>query len=130
MARLLLILAFVAVIFWVFTVVDCAVQPVVRHRGVSKPVWMLIVIILPVIGGVLWFTLGRIPAGSPAVRAPDDDPEFLRGLSTTGGAGTADTRARAEQEKRIRQLEQELSKLDDDDDKKHGDKHGSGPRGR
>ena len=50
MARLLLILALVATAFWVYTIVDCAVQPATRHRGVSKPAWLVIVILLgPVI---------------------------------------------------------------------------------
>lgn len=104
MARLLLILALVATAFWVYTIVDCAVQPATRHRGVSKPAWMVIVILLPVLGGVLWFVIGRGRAGGPVIRrAPDDDPEFLGGLSA---------RARADQDERIRRLEEELAQLD------------------
>ena len=59
MARLLLIVALVAVAFWVYSIVDCAVQPPTRHRGVSKPIWLLIVIVFPVLGGILWFVIGR-----------------------------------------------------------------------
>lgn len=104
MARLLLILALVAIAFWVYTIVDCAVQPAARHRGVSKPAWMVIVILVPVLGGILWFLIGRGRAGRPVVRrAPDDDPEFLGGLSA---------RARADQDERIRRLEEELAQLD------------------
>ena len=104
MARLLLILALVATAFWVYTIVDCAVQPATRHRGVSKPAWMVIVILLPVLGGILWFVIGRGRAGGPVLRrAPDDDPEFLGGLSA---------RARADQDERIRRLEEELAQLD------------------
>ncbi len=50
---MLLILALVATAFWVYTIVDCAVQPPTRHRGVSKPLWIVIVLVLPVIGGVV-----------------------------------------------------------------------------
>lgn len=104
MARLLLILALVATAFWVYTIVDCAVQPATRHRGVSKPAWTVIVILLPVLGGILWFVIGRGRAGGPVIRrAPDDDPEFLGGLSA---------RARADQDERIRRLEEELAQLD------------------
>lgn len=104
MARLLLILALVATAFWVYTIVDCAVQPATRHRGVSKPAWMVIVILLPVLGGILWFVIGRGRSGRVSVvRAPDDDPEFLGGLSA---------RARADQDERIRRLEEELAQLD------------------
>ncbi|GAA5025832.1 PLD nuclease N-terminal domain-containing protein [Microbacterium fluvii] len=106
MPRVLLILALVATAFWVYTVVDCAVQPPTRHRGVSKPVWILIVVLLPVLGGILWFAVGRARASSLRVGlAPDDDPEFLGSI-----------RAKADQDERIRKLEEELARLDAEDD--------------
>ncbi|MDE0546153.1 PLDc N-terminal domain-containing protein [Microbacterium sp. C7(2022)] len=106
MPRVLLILALVATAFWVFTIVDCAVQPPARHRGVSKPVWILIVVLLPVLGGLLWFAVGRMRAATIAARrAPDDDPEFLGRLGST-----------SEQDERIRRLEEELAQLDSEDD--------------
>ncbi len=106
MPRVLLILALVATAFWVFTIVDCAVQPPTRHRGVSKPVWVLIVILLPVLGGILWLAVGRSRRVSRLVaRAPDDDPEFL------GRIGTV-----SDQDERIRRLEEELAQLDAEDD--------------
>ena len=102
MPRVLLIMALVATAFWVFTIVDCAVQPPTRHRGVSKPIWILIVVLLPVLGGVLWLIVGRGRASSVASRrAPDDDPEFL------GRIGTI-----SDQDERIRRLEEELAQLD------------------
>ena len=106
MARGLLILALVATVFWVFTIIDCAVQPPIRHRGVSKPVWVLIVVVFPVLGGILWLTVGRV-RGSVAVlrRAPDDDPEFLGTLGSI-----------SDQDERIRRLEEELAALDSEDD--------------
>lgn len=108
MARLLLILALVATAFWVYTIVDCAVQPATRHRGVSKPAWLVIVILLPVLGGILWFIVGRGRTSQQAARrAPDDDPEFLGGLSA---------HARADQDERIRRLEEELAQLDSEAD--------------
>lgn len=105
--KLLIIGSVVAVLFWVVSIVDCAVQPAVRHRGVPKWAWVLIVVLIPVIGGVLWFTIGRYPAGQvdiPRPVAPDDDPVFLRGMS------------RSEQDERIRRLEEELARLDDETD--------------
>ena len=106
MVRVLLILALVATAFWVFTIVDCALQPATRHRGVSKPVWVLIVVLLPVLGGLLWLAIGRSRKTSRLVaRAPDDDPEFL------GRIGTI-----SDQDERIRRLEEELAQLDAEDD--------------
>ena len=106
MPRVLLILALVATAFWVFTIVDCAVQPPSRHRGVSKPIWILIVVLLPVLGGLLWLAVGRMRKASiRARRAPDDDPEFLGTLA-----------AKSDQDERIRRLEEELALLDAEDD--------------
>ncbi|KRB36430.1 PLD nuclease N-terminal domain-containing protein [Microbacterium sp. Root180] len=106
MTRALLILALVATAFWVYTIVDCAVQPATRHRGVSKPVWILIVILIPVLGGLLWLIVGRTRGSARAARrAPDDDPEFL------GRIG-----AISDQDERIRRLEEELAQLDAEGD--------------
>lgn len=106
MTRALLILALVATAFWVYTIVDCAVQPPTRHRGVSKPVWILIVVLIPVLGGLLWLIVGRTRRSAiTARRAPDDDPEFL------GRIGTI-----SDQDERIRRLEEELAQLDAEDD--------------
>ncbi|GAA4780468.1 PLD nuclease N-terminal domain-containing protein [Microbacterium gilvum] len=121
MARLLIVLAVAAVVFWVFSIVDCAVQPAARHRGVAKSTWILIVVLIPVLGGVLWFIVGRSrPGGASAGPvAPDDDPTFL------GSIGRI-----SDQDERIRQLEEELAKLDaeepsdttgDDEKKDDGD---------
>lgn len=107
MARSLIVGGFLAVIFWVFSIVDVAAQPAARHRGVSKTIWVLIVVLLPVLGGILWFALGRRRKGdTPTIRslAPDDDPESLRRMST------------AETDARIRKLEEELARLDDEAD--------------
>jgi len=105
-ARALVIGALVAAAFWVYSVVDCAVQAPTRHRGVGKPAWIAIVVLLPVLGGILWFTVGRARASSlKAPRAPDDDPEFL------GSIGSI-----SDQDERIRRLEEELALLDAEDD--------------
>lgn len=115
MARALIIGGFLAVVFWIFSIVDCAVQPATRHRGVSKRAWLLIVVLLPVIGGILWFVIGRSRRGGSGGRrtlAPDDDPQFLQRIAE-------EERARISQEeadRRIRQLEEELARLESEDD--------------
>jgi len=48
-ARLWFILVLAALVFWVYSIVDCAMQPPTRHRGVGKVWWMLIVLLLPVV---------------------------------------------------------------------------------
>lgn len=102
--RILLPLALLLIAFWVYSIVDCALQPPTRHRGVSKPVWLLIVVLLPVVGGVMWLVVGRArPQRQNTFRAPDDNPDFLGSL---GAISIAD------QDERIRRLEAELAALD------------------
>jgi hypothetical protein len=99
---------FLAAVFWVFGIVDCIVQPASRHRGVPKGVWIAIVVLIPVIGGVLWFTIGRLRPGHTAAQERylplDDEP---------GPAHERHGITEAEQERRIRELEEELARLDD-----------------
>lgn len=105
MARALIVGGFLAAVFWIFSIVDCAAQPPTRHRGVPKGAWVAIVVLIPVIGGILWFTLGRTKPGEQSrdLYVPlDDDPSRLRRISE------------AEQDRRIRELEAELAKLDEE----------------
>lgn len=102
MIRVWAIVGFVALVFWVFAIVDVSVQHPSRHRGVSKPVWVLLVVLIPVLGGLLWFVVGRTRKSTAATRnAPDDDPEFLGRLGSI-----------SDQDERIRRLEEELAQLD------------------
>lgn len=108
--------AVLAVVFVIISLVDCAMQPASRHRGVSKPLWIVIIAVLPVIGAALWFAIGRGKAAGPAMRAPDDDPEFLRRVAMP-----------SDQDERIRRLEEELAQLDAEDTDPRWGAHGSGP---
>lgn len=96
-----------AIGFWVYAVIDCAITDARRARGISKPAWIIVTIVLSVVGGALWFIIGKDRSGGRggvfAQRAPDDDPTFLRRIS-----------ADSEQEERIRRLEREIADLDDD----------------
>lgn len=106
MVRLWVVLIGVVVAFTVFAIIDLIMTDKTRVRALNKPLWALIILILPALGGILWLALGKSRGGPsrPArSMAPDDDPAFLRGLGRD-----------KEQDERIRRLEQELSELDDD----------------
>ena len=106
----LLIFGIAALVLDVFAIVDLVVIERSRVRAFPKLFWIIIVIALPFIGALLWFTVGRDwgrKRGQSKVVAPDDDPEFLRSI-----------RLDEEQQARIRKLEQELADLDDDPDAK------------
>jgi len=104
MVRLWIVLGVAAAVFYIYSVVDCALFDRTRVRGLPKPLWLLIIILFPIIGGILWFLVGRgrRRAGDRRLVAPDDDPEFLGKLKLD-----------RDQEERIRQLEKELADLDD-----------------
>lgn len=112
MARLLFGLAIVVIVGTVYTVIDCALRDVSRIRGLSKPVWLVVILLLPVIGCVLWYVLGRT-RGPERVATPDDDTAFL-----------GDLRRDSEQDRRIRLLEEELAALDSEDDFPQPPTHG------
>lgn len=107
MPRLLFGLGLIVIILTVYALVDCALFDRSRIRGLPRWVWIFVIILVPVIGALLWLFVGRgrkrPPVGRmPRTSAPDDDPEFLRGLD----------REKRERE-RIRLLEEELAQLDD-----------------
>lgn len=105
MTRLLFGLAVAAVVLTVYALVDAAFFDRNRIRGLPRYAWILIILFVPVIGALLWLVVGRGRKGSgrraPRTVAPDDDLEFLAGLGRD-----------AEQEQRIRKLEQELNDID------------------
>jgi hypothetical protein len=108
MARFGVIFLIVEIAFMIFSLVDVFLTEKWRIRGVPRFVWAVIVILLPLLGGVLWWWIGkepveRVQGTSRSFGAPDDDPRFLSQLSRE-----------EEQNERIRKLEQELRDLDDD----------------
>lgn len=82
MLKALLVLGAAALAVW--ALLDLAQTPRSRVQVLAKPAWVLAVVLLPVLGALAWFMVGRsaTAAPRPPVRplAPDDDPEFLRHL--------------------------------------------------
>jgi hypothetical protein len=88
---------------WLFCIIDVITTDEALIRNLQKPIWLLIVIFLVVLGAVLWLIAGRPRAQTPgrgsvggypsrstpafpeydrpgryAASNPDDDEEFLR----------------------------------------------------
>ncbi|MBO1901576.1 PLDc N-terminal domain-containing protein [Leucobacter weissii] len=102
MVRFVIIGAVIAVAFTLYALVDAAMTDANRARGVPKPVWVVIVVLLPVIGGILWLAIGKGRGPLPTPRsAPDDDPGF-------SGTRMSD----AELDEHVRELEDRLRELD------------------
>lgn len=132
MLRVVVVVA-VLVVF-VYGLVDVIRTDPRQTKGISKPAWIVVQIVLPVIGAILWFLIGR-PRGTAPVRtnyshpiAPDDDPDFLRNLELR-------RRKQAEAD-RLKKLKDELDAKErkaaddkgnqDTDDTESGDARGSG----
>lgn len=102
------ILLLVAIAFWIWAIVDAFLSDPQKIRFLPKAAWVVIILLLMELGAVLWLVFGRsrgvvraatgsreasptrdtgwtLAGSGPAGRgrgpiAPDDDPEFLRGL--------------------------------------------------
>ena len=87
----------------VYCVLNVATTPSDQVRNLPKPAWLLLVIALPLFGGIAWLVTGRpqrpdagrrVPGAPPQRQpsaptsrstpsrsvSPDDDEEFLRSL--------------------------------------------------
>jgi nitric oxide reductase large subunit len=79
MFRLWLVIGFLATVFYIYSIVNVALTARIGVRGLPKAAWVLVVVVFPLIGAVLWYWVGR---GGLRARmlAPDDDPDFLATL--------------------------------------------------
>ncbi|MFD3508573.1 PLD nuclease N-terminal domain-containing protein [Nocardia sp. NPDC058666] len=99
------VIGFLTLALWVYCLVDIVTSPDTGIRHLPKMGWIIVVVLLPTIGALLWLFAGRPvtdprPAsttrfteydrpGRQVATNPDDDEAFLRGL-----------RDRAEQQRR------------------------------
>ena len=89
----------------VYALVDLFVTQATRVRAFPKPVWIAVIVVLPLLGPILWLFVGknrRMPKQTTPM-FPDDDMGFL---------GRID---RESAEDRIRRLEEELRQLDEEE---------------
>ena len=86
MVRLFILLAVLALAVVIYALIECIRSRPHEVRSISKPGWILTIILVPLIGALMWFMWGRPRAGSrqaqpsPRPAAPDDDIAFLRTL--------------------------------------------------
>lgn len=101
-----------------YCLIDCIQTDEGDIRNMSKSLWVILIIFLPIVGGVAWLVAGRPPTRTPRRQvpwpatqtagfpeyerpgrpvAPDDDPDFLLSL-----------RAERERERRLDEWEAQL----------------------
>lgn len=73
--------------FWIFCIFDVLTTDAQDTRNLPRLLWLVIVLMLPDVGSILWLVFGRPSPPWRALRrepaattAPDDDEDFLRGL--------------------------------------------------
>ena len=87
--RYLIFAGIVVTVFTIFVTVFAASAPANQVRVLPKWVWVILCLLVPAVGGLLYISIGRpttdSPAGGSRTRtrtiAPDDDPQFLRDLA-------------------------------------------------
>ena len=117
---------------WLFALFDAITSDPAAVRNLPKGLWIILVLILPDVGAILWFIAGRPvvarqPGGLPykgnrgglppapprhargGPVAPDDDPEFLRSLRASN---TEHERMLDTWEADLRKREEELRRGD------------------
>lgn len=106
-ARVLLIGSFVLAAIMIYAIVDVAITPKSRIRKIPKSVWIVVIVVVPLVGAVLWFLTGKTRRNATAPPPPADVVD--RG-TTTGPFSTESVNDR------IARLEEELKRLDDEGD--------------
>ena len=100
----------VAVVLAVYALIDCLQTDPAEVPGRRRPLWLALIILLPVVGPVVWIVASRLhrrpqrPRQVPRVVAPDDNPEFLREIRDS------DER----HQKMLEQWEEDLRRREDD----------------
>lgn len=113
------------VVLMVWALVEVAQADQNRVRLLSKPVWIILILLLSPVAALAWFffgrpakdgmaTVSRRPGPAPWVNrgaqvarpAPDDDPEFLASL-----------KRQAERERRAREQQQQREATEPDGDR-------------
>lgn len=112
---------------WVAALIDVIVADEYRVRHLPKVVWLLIVILLPLVGSVIWLLVGRpegpaptTPArttGHPEYERPENrSPEYLSAIAA---------REDAEYRRRVRERAEAQRRRARDDDGSGGPSAGS-----
>lgn len=77
----------ISIALTLFAFVDCAMRDDVQIKKLPKWGWLLVIILFPTFGAVVYLVAGRTGAlqkrqkkNKPRIIPPDDNPDFLRGL--------------------------------------------------
>lgn len=101
MVRILIPIVLVCLAFVIYTLITAILATKTGTRTLAKPVWLLLIVLLPPLGAVLWWIFGR-PAKDGAAK-PDQ--------AAAAAEPALDQTLLAESDARIAQLEARLQEL-------------------
>ncbi|GAB3534687.1 hypothetical protein GCM10027403_11060 [Arthrobacter tecti] len=128
MPRFLLLIVILGIAVIIYALFDCIMSRGNAVRSISKPAWILTILLVPLLGAGLWFLFGRPRQDGKSVKrpntprrpsAPDDDPQFLRNLEV-----------KRRQEAREAELRRREAELRAKEDKKKNDDDGTATDGK
>jgi hypothetical protein len=102
-----ILLSGVSVVLLVFALIDIITRPDSETRGLPKVAWILLVILVPVVGSIVWFAIGHDWAAGPRNHGRYIEPTRHEDRYATLGAAKS-----AHGEKRVTTTEQELADLE------------------
>jgi hypothetical protein len=117
----------VAIALAVYAFIDCLQTDPAEIRGPRRPVWVAVILLLPVVGPAAWLVVRRGgPRAFPSRRrrrstppvAPDDNPEFLSQLRDID----------EQHEQMLSEWEADLRRREEDMRKNGGDEGDDPPR--
>jgi hypothetical protein len=100
----------VALVLAVYALIDCLQTDPAEVPGPRRPIWLALIVLLPVVGPVVWIVASRLrrrphrPRQVPRVVAPDDNPDFLREIRDVD----------EQHEKMLEQWEEDLRRREDE----------------
>lgn len=127
MSRALIIGIVVAVALTVYAIVDCAMFDAKRTKVMQKPIWLVVILLIPVIGPLLWIFIGK---GSGLVNGeaggrPQLIPDDINYISDSKSESEHDARI-AELEEQMRQLDEEIERDRQTTMRNHPSNHNTG----
>lgn len=118
MPRLLIPLILVSLGVMIYALIEAISTPSDRVRIMPKGVWITVIVLIPLVGGVLWLLFGnqnsylastvqgfRQASEPNRPMTPDDDEEFLRSLDVQ--------RAQRKKAEELRRREEELRRREE-----------------
>ena len=120
----------IVLVVWVAALIDVIVAEEYRVRHLPKVVWVLIVILLPLVGSIIWFLVGRPEgvAASPPARTtgfPEyERPEYNDSEYRAAIAAREDAEFRRRARERAQEQRRRAQEKNGSGDNEPGNDHG------